>query len=192
MSKYKKTATVINGLLQFLIAGGILSATLVAPNALQAFDKPLRLYFKRMDRQKRDKEYRRLLRYMEQQGLIEHRAASYQHGIRLTETGRKRAEKADIDHLSIAKPSKWDKKWRIVLFDIPESYKTARNALDVRLGELGFAQLQKSVWVHPFPCREEIAAIVEQYEIRKFVTYIETSYIDAKEKLIDRFDSLLK
>ena len=60
-----------------------------------------------------------------------------------------------IDALTIKKPKKWDKKWRIVIFDIAQLKKTYREAFRGKLKELGFYPLQKSVWVYPFDCQAE-------------------------------------
>ena len=64
-----------------------------------------------------------------------------------------------IDSLKIKKPKKWDKKWRVVVFDIVELKKIRREAFRGKLKELGFRPLQKSVWVHPFNCKDEIALL---------------------------------
>ena len=42
------------------------------------------------------------------------------------------------------------------MFDIKEKRKPYREALRGKLKELGFVLLQKSVWVHPFDCRNEV------------------------------------
>jgi len=64
---------------------------------------------------------------------------------------------------------KWDGKWRIVVFDIPEKKKGVRNALRRKLKELGFYELQKSVFVFPYECGNEIEFIVEFFELRPYV-----------------------
>ena len=61
-----------------------------------------------------------------------------------------------IDDLKIKKPKKWDRKWRVLIFDIAQLKKIYREALRGKLKVLGFYQLQKSVWVHPFDCKAEI------------------------------------
>lgn len=61
-----------------------------------------------------------------------------------------------IDDLKIANPKKWDKKWRLVIFDIAQMKKIYREAFRGKLKELGFRSLQKSVWIHPFECRPEV------------------------------------
>lgn len=187
MARNQNTSAVVDGLLRLLATGGLLATSLLIPNALKAFDKPLNNYFNKLDERAREREYKRLLRYMKQQELIVYHTKEYEHGIQLTKRGQLRAAKVNLDYLSIQPPQKWDQKWRIILFDIPETNKTARDYFTSRLRTLGFVQLQKSAWVHPFPCREEVAAVAQQYGIRRYVTYLETTYIEAPEKLKNRF-----
>src|SRR3989344_6111044 len=61
-----------------------------------------------------------------------------------------------VDSLEIKKPKRWDKKWRLVIFDIAQLKKIYREAFRGKLKELGFRPLQKSVWIHPFDCQPEI------------------------------------
>lgn len=90
----------------------------------------------------------------------------------LTKDGQKKALKYKLDELKIKKPEKWDKKWRIVIFDIPERYKKAREALRDKLKELRFLELQKSVFIHPYECEDEINFVVEIFDIRSFVRFL--------------------
>ncbi len=187
MTKNETTSAIIDSLLKFMAVGGLITTTVLAPNAIQALDKPLKAYFNKLDKRSRDREYQRCLRYMKRQGLITYTAYDYEHGIQLTETGEKRAKKADLEVLAIPKPPKWDGKWRIVMFDIPEKYKTPRDYLSRKLKQLGMIQLQKSVWVYPFTCREEVEVVALTYGVSHFVTYIETGHIDSQQKLKERF-----
>ncbi|MBI4121448.1 MAG: hypothetical protein HY470_00625 [Candidatus Ryanbacteria bacterium] len=106
----------------------------------------------------------------------------------LTDLGRKRALRYKIDELFIQMPLRWDKKWRIVMFDIPEKKKIAREAFRNKLQELGFVQFQKSAWVFPYPCKDIIDFIVEVFEIRSYVQYTEAVYITNDAKLRIHFD----
>jgi phenylacetic acid degradation operon negative regulatory protein len=45
----------------------------------------------------------------------------------------------------------WDGKWRMILFDLPESKRGLRNELRRQLKSAQFGGLQKSVWVSPDP-----------------------------------------
>lgn len=56
----------------------------------------------------------------------------------------------------IERPARWDGKWRLVLFDIASDERTKRNAFRSMVRRLGAVMVQKSVWVHPFDCSEQI------------------------------------
>ena len=74
----------------------------------------------------------------------------------LTKDGDKKALIFKIDEMEIKKPAKWDGEWRIVIFDIPERFKKAREALRKKLKDLGFIKLQESVFAFPYECEDEI------------------------------------
>jgi len=96
------------------------------------------------------------LRKLRKRGCIEIKTVNHQIYINLTEEGKKLANWMQIDALKIAQPKKWDRKWRLVIFDISQLKKFYREVFRGKLKELGFCQLQKSVWVHPFNCDDEI------------------------------------
>lgn len=184
MSNYKNTSGLVDGVLNFLVIGGSLAAAIAAPNILQALDKPLDKYFQKMDKRAQAREMQRVLRYMKQQGLIR---GEYEHGLVITKKGKKRIEQVKLTSLSIEPQKPWDKSWRIIFYDIPEKHKSARDALTNKLRRHGFWQLQRSVWVYPFPCREEILALTTHYGINKYVSYIEAGHIDNSKRLVEKF-----
>ena len=65
----------------------------------------------------------------------------------------------------------WDKKWRMVIFDIPEKTRKGRDALREKLKDLGFYELQKSVFVFPYECKDEMDFLIEFFNLRKYVRY---------------------
>ena len=93
--------------------------------------------------------------------------------IKLTDRGRARALEYNFAKLDLPSKKKWDKKWRIVLFDIPEPKKKTRDALRRKLKKLGFLEFQKSVFIFPFPCRDEINFIINFFDIHDNVFYLE-------------------
>ena len=109
----------------------------------------------------------------------------------ITEKGKKKTLSFKIDTMCIVKPKRWDKVWRIVLFDIPERKRAARDALRNKLQELGFYQLQRSVFILPYPCREEIEVLVELFDIRTLVYYLEAQTIFNEAKLKLAFDLIV-
>ncbi len=108
----------------------------------------------------------------------------------LSEEGKKKALVYDLDKMEIKKPKQWDKKWRIVMFDIPELKKKEREGLRYRLKYLGFYEFQKSVFVHPFDCKDEIDYIIELYKIKKFVRFIVADFLDNELDLENHFGLL--
>ncbi len=96
----------------------------------------------------------------------------------LSENGKKKALTYQLDEMEIKKPTKWDGKWRIVLFDIPENIRKLRDVLRNHLNQLGFYEFQKSVFIHPYDCEDEINYLIEFYDIRKFVRFVIADSLD--------------
>lgn len=105
----------------------------------------------------------------------------------LTEAGRKRVLAYHLEKLAIKKPPVWNGSWHIVVFDIPERMKPARNALGERMKALGLLPFQKSVWIYPYKCHDEIDFIAEVFGVGKYVHYIVTKSITNDELLRQRF-----
>jgi DNA-binding transcriptional regulator PaaX len=100
--------------------------------------------------------------------------------ITILDKGKKRFYDYSLSKLKLKKGS-WDQKWRVVVFDIPEEKRIARDLLRAKMKELGFYILQKSVWVTPWPCRDEIDFIKHFYEVAPCVRLIEGSRFEGEE-----------
>ena len=74
-----------------------------------------------------------------------------------------------------------------MIFDIPEKFKKAREALRLKLKELGFKELQKSVLVFPYECEDEINFIMEIFLVRPFVRFIRAKSFTNEEQLKIKF-----
>ena len=108
----------------------------------------------------------------------------------LTKEGEKKALKFKIDEMEIKKPPKWDGEWRIVIFDIPDRFKKAREALRKKLKDLGFIKLQESVFVFPYECEDEINFITEVFLIRPFVRFMRVKSFTNEEQIRLKFGLL--
>ncbi len=118
--------------------------------------------FKRWQRyRKKSKKLYTAFWRLKKQGCLIIEKKNHQIYISLTEKGKKLAGWLQIDALKIKKPKKWDKKWRIVIFDIAQLKKFYREAFRGKLKELGFYRLQDSVWIIPFDCQDEIELLRE-------------------------------
>jgi len=101
----------------------------------------------------------------------------------LNNNGKKKALQYNPGVIKIKKPKEWDNLWRLVIFDIPERKKQARNALSLKLKQLGFYPLQKSVFLHPYNCRDEIDFLVELFDVRPYVRFLIVKETDVDLKL---------
>jgi len=108
----------------------------------------------------------------------------------VTENGRDKILKYNLDAIVIKKPPSWDKLWRVVIFDIPEREKRGRVALRTKLKELGFYPLQKSVFIHPYECKDEIDFITEIFGLTPYVRFLRVKDIDTGLDLKNRFHLL--
>lgn len=104
----------------------------------------------------------------------------------LTEKGRKRRLAYAWENMKISKPKKWDGRWRIVMFDFPKGANIFRDAFREKLKRLGFFQFQKSVWIHPYECKDEIDFISEKFNVAKYLTVL-TVQIDSDKALREKF-----
>lgn len=107
----------------------------------------------------------------------------------LTEKGKKVARQLSFlgSAINFKKPKKWDGKWRVVLFDIPEKDRLFRNILRAHLYELDFKKLQHSVFVSPYPFEKEILDLVALYSAEKYVRVITATMIDNEKNLKKHF-----
>lgn len=67
---------------------------------------------------------------------------------------------------------RWDGKWRVVIFDIPEKQRNLRDDLRLELKKLGFGCWQRSVWVTPFDFVRELHQFLERQNLSEGVQII--------------------
>ncbi len=89
--------------------------------------------------------------------------------------------------LKITSPKKWDKKWRVVIYDIANDKKDKREILREKLNNLGFIELQESVYIHPFDCLNEINLLKNMYYITPHVQYLVVERLETEINLIKKF-----
>lgn len=92
-----------------------------------------------------------------------------------------------IGKMKLKKPKNWDRKFRLVIFDIPAKKQGARVALLQKLKDMGFYMLQKSIWAHPYDCINEVATLRKLFEIEPYVKIMTTEAIEEEYKLLRYF-----
>ncbi len=168
MKENKIAKTTLNATLALIAVGGVLTLGAVMPGAFSVFTQSAKRY-----KQRRYEEYQKIWRNfndLKKQGDIKFRKEKDGYQIyKLTKKGEKRIKKLVFDEMQLRIPKKWDKKWRLVIFDIPETKRNARNAFRSKLEQMDFYQCQKSTWIHPFLCVEEIEFLKKFFKIEPYV-----------------------
>ena len=108
----------------------------------------------------------------------------------LLNNGKKRILEYKLEDMKIRKPKNWDKKWRMVLFDIPKNMNKVREAFRSHLKRLGFYQYQKSVFVYPYECQNEIDFLIEFYKARPYIRQLIVLNLDNQFHLEKIFKNL--
>ena len=147
-------------------------------NAVQAFKM-----FKRSDKYSKT-QIRSAVNSLKRQKLIEY--VCDKNGktvVRITKKGKTRLRAFAIDTIEIKRQKRWDGKWRLVMFDIPMRFTKGREALRHHLKDLNFFQFQKSAWIFPYPCEDEIIFIANFFGVGNYVEILTVDNIWKEEKL---------
>lgn len=188
----KRTEHLVGKTLKFLLISGGVAIALTSPYfASKLVGNMIDNLFSEDPRSaaEKEKKMRDAFYYLRNKGLIEMRNEAGGLRIRLTEEGRKVAGKYQINDLKIKKDKRWDKKWRILIFDIDDRHKIKRDALRLKLKELGFYQLQKSVWVYPYNFDREAVLLREFFglDVRE-MTIINEAIVEGDDVLKEFFE----
>ena len=191
MTKYKyyfrkPRSEIAKDIVRWLLISGAIGLAATSPyfgiNAWRAFQKAK--YQRKYVKRKFSDTFTRLVR--NNAVCVERRGHEVK--IFLTPEGRKIAGYMQIDSLNIKRPAKWDKKWRLVMFDISQLKLMHRNIFRSKLKELGFVPFQKSVWTHAFECRDEIGVLKDFFGLSdKEVCLVAVENIPLEDSLKKHF-----
>lgn len=136
---------------------------------LEDFTTHAYIYAKGYDRPLKKSVLAQALKRLREGGLVE-LIDDQQVVYRLTDSGRDRA----LWKKMIEGDAKWDGKWRLVVWDIPEKRRVTRDLLRYRLKQLGFTQWQKSIWASKVNCTDLLRKFIKQVGIEDWVMVIES------------------
>jgi len=103
---------------------------------------------------------------------IEKRGEIY---IRLTSQGNKKIVR-DFPFLALQN-KRWDKEWRVVIFDIEEKSKQIRERFRNKLRELGLGMLQESVFISPYDISKDFTEFIDAQDLNESTYLLEVSSI---------------
>ncbi len=184
-------ADISKKILGYLLAAGVISIAATSPFFLIRL---IKIIFKksRYNHKSDYKKFRSAFYYLKSRGLIDIEKDQHDIVITPTEKGIKTMKKYQVLELKIERPQKWDGKIRIVAFDIPNAHRTKRNAFRRKLKELGFYSSQKSVWLHPFKCKNEIKILKDFFSLNNKQIHFFTAEKIEDEQLLKKIKEAYK
>lgn len=120
-----------------------------------------------------------------EQGMI---SKSKDGHLSITNEGTKMLEKLTRNNYTIIQQKRWDKKWRVLIFDIPENRKMLRDKVRNTLMEIGFKRLQYSVWIYPHDCEDLVALLKVEFRIGKELIYMIVESLENDKKFRGEFN----
>ena len=176
-----KRANLQKIILQTIATAGVLSIALVAPNVLGVMAKL------GIIPNKRQKEYvsssaSKLVR----RGLLFYDGKKY----RLTSNGENILRRWQFVDFKLQKPKRWDGKWRVVIFDIPEKKRKVRDQIRRLFNQAGLYYLQDSVWVYPYDCEDILTLLKTDLGVGKDILYLIVEELE-NDKHLRKFFTLV-
>lgn len=130
------------------------------------------------------KDLGRIIKRLEKQEMISVEGkADGKIAIHITDKGKRRLLEYDFENIEL-QTKRRDGKWRLIIFDIPNEKKNARDSFRRKLIQLGSISLQESVFACAYPCKKEIDFLCHFLEISDYVTIALVDSIERGEKLI--------
>lgn len=166
-------------ILALIKASGVLAAALVAPNTLQAFSKAGIIPHK-----KQKGVIARARDILIKNGHLKINAKGF---LALTKKGETKLEAYSLADYKLLIPRIWDKRWRMLIFDVPEYRKTLRDKIRRTLISIGFLRVQDSVWIFPYDCEELVALLKADFKIGKDLLYLIVDKIENDHEFRDWF-----
>ena len=105
---------------------------------------------------------------------------------RITPEG-KRALDLETERIKVTKKRRWDRRWRLVVFDIPERRRSVRIRLRKFMASCGFYRLQDSVWAYPHDCEDLIALVKAEFRIGADALYLIVEQMERDKNLREHF-----
>lgn len=168
-------------ILNLVKIAGVLSIGLVAPQVIGAMSKLGLIPNKRQEEIVRSSASK-----LAKKGLLEYHDGGYQ----FTSEGEKKLRQWELQDHQFKHPQKWDRKWRVIIFDIPERKKKVRDQIRNLFISGGLFRLQDSVWVYPYDCEDIVGLLKTNLGVGKDLLYMIVDEIENDKNLREEFGLL--
>lgn len=181
--KRRRKGYLRDALLASLVISGVVLVASIAPNAFAQLR-----YIPSMKRAQLRYQAKTALGRLAAQGLIVFEKRDGKNYARITPEGRRallfEEQKASLRN---KKKRRWDNRWRVIIFDIPEKRRETRDRLRIIMRDLGFVRLQDSVWVYPYDCEDLMALLKADLKLGSAVLYMIVEHIENDKHLRAEF-----
>lgn len=181
IAKNVRRTRINEAVIAVLALTGFITAALIAPKVANLLG---RMVLARQNKQRINIAVNRLIKA----GYIIREGEGFQARLKLTEKGQGFAALLGEGKFAPKRPKRWDGKWRILIFDIPERYRKSRVQLRTTLSGLGFNRLQDSVWVYPYDCEDLMLLLKTTLRVGRNMIYIVADAIEYDKRLREIFE----
>ena len=175
--------SVAGTVLALLGVTGVMTMAVLAPNVSQV----LPVIRKEVYRYRRRQYLNQTIERLKRRGLVEWRKRDGHVYLKLTSAGQQELLRYKLRQLEIKRPKKWDKRWRVIIFDIRESRRWRRDAIRQQLFSFGFTRLQNSVWIHLYDGEELIMLLKTSLKLGRELLYLTVEQLENDRWLRARF-----
>lgn len=134
---------------------------------------------------KREKEWdkfntwrlRQMIKRMQNSKYVEIKEENGIPVIKITEQGKKKLLAYDLDKLQLDEIN-WDGKWRLIIYDVKKAKRVNSETFRRALLKLNLLKLQKSVYLTPFKCEDEIEYLRQLFDIGSEVQILTVSGLE--------------
>jgi len=170
--KRKRKRDLKRAILTAVKISGLVGITVIAPNMPSALQKMGLLPKMGNDTSALGRARRRLI----DQGLLKQTDGR----LRLTPKGTVAATVLESQY-SVRRPKRWDGRWRVLAFDVPEYRKGVRDKIRRTLMHID------SVWAYPYDCEDFIVLLKADFKIGKDVLYMIVDELEGDGRLRKEF-----
>lgn len=177
----------VEDVLILLTAGTFLAASLVFPGLPMVAREVLKLK-KEMGYSKKLKEWekfnlwrlRQIIKRMQNSKYVEIKEQNGVPSVKITQKGTNKLLKYDIDKMRLDE-RKLDGYWRLIIYDVKTAKRQNSETFRRAISKLNLLKLQKSVYLTPFRCEDEIEYLRQVFDIGNEVLILRVKNIENEQ-----------
>jgi len=187
MSKKKsgvKYGEIVKGIFMALAEANAAASSRIHPNLLVIIDEIYR-YIREKSKEIPKQKIRRAIKTLEKKQILYLEEKDDKVFVYIKDKKNPIIQKYSLKTLLDfkRKTKKWDGRWFLVIFDVPEEQKNKRDYIRRFLTDLGFYPYQKSVYLFPYECEKEIKLIKKIAEGNRYMKYIIAEKIEDEDHI---------